>query len=281
MKLSFSTRGWPELSWDDSLKLAKDMGFSGVEVYNLPKFDPLLDKGGPFHKYNAAATKRQLRALKLSIPCFDTSIDLASDGAAKEKLLSLIDVAESVGVPYVVVCALSDNEEKFIKAVTEILPTAESSGVTVLVKTSGIYSDTARLRALLDRFASDNLKALWDVYHPYRDNGESGDDTIKNLGAYICHVHMRDSDDTGAYRLISEGTMPIDDIMRALASVNYDAFISLEWKPDWLMELRDPEVIFPHFVNFMSRFHSVRDMKKSLYFNHDGKGQYIWKRTSL
>ena len=49
MKLSFSTRGWPNLSFNEMLDVASDMGFSGVEVYNLAKFDPLLEKGGPFH----------------------------------------------------------------------------------------------------------------------------------------------------------------------------------------------------------------------------------------
>ena len=38
MKLSFSTRGWPELSWEEMMETALDMGFSGIEVYNLPKF---------------------------------------------------------------------------------------------------------------------------------------------------------------------------------------------------------------------------------------------------
>ena len=32
MNLSFSTRGWPELSWDEMLETALDMGFGGVEV---------------------------------------------------------------------------------------------------------------------------------------------------------------------------------------------------------------------------------------------------------
>ena len=48
MNLSFSTRGWPDLSWDDMIATALDMGFSGIEVYNLPKFDNLLEKGSPF-----------------------------------------------------------------------------------------------------------------------------------------------------------------------------------------------------------------------------------------
>ena len=249
MKLSFSTRGWPDLSWEEMLETALDMGFSGVEVYNLPKFDPMLDRSGPFHKYQTAATARKLREKKLEIPCFDTSCDLSTDPVAVETLSGLMEVAHNTHVSYVVACALEDKEATVIEKIQQLLPTAESLGVTLLLKTSGIYADTGRLRSLLDRFASDNLGALWDVHHPYRDFGESGDATIKNLGAYVCHVHLRDSDDSGEYQLIGEGTMPIGDIMQALSSVNYDGFISLEWKPEWLEDLQDPEGIFPYFVN--------------------------------
>ena len=108
MKLSFSTRGWPGLSWEEMLETALDMGFSGVEVYNLPKFDPLLDRGGPFHKYQSAATVRQLREKKLAIPCFDTSCDLSADPNAVDTLSNLLEVARNTQVPYVVACALQE-----------------------------------------------------------------------------------------------------------------------------------------------------------------------------
>ena len=281
MKLSFSTRGWPGLSFEDMLGTATDMGFSGVEIYNLQSFNALTDKGGPFHKYNTAATARDLRERRLSVPCFDTSCDISLGKESVDTVKGLMEIALNAQVPYVVVCALTDNEEAVCSVLEELLPTAEALNVSILVKTSGIYSDTARLRNMLDRFASDNLAVLWDIHHPYRDNGESGDTTIKNLGSYVKHVHMRDSDDSGAYQLIGEGTMPIDDFMRALSSVNYDNFISLEWKPEWLEDLQDPEIIFPYFVNYMSRFSPTRDMKKKLYFNHDGTGQYIWKKDEL
>ena len=65
MNLSFSTRGWTDLTWDQMLDAATEMGFTGVEVYNLPKFNPLLDRSGPFHKFQTAATVRQLRDKKL------------------------------------------------------------------------------------------------------------------------------------------------------------------------------------------------------------------------
>jgi len=281
MKLSFSTRGWPEMSWDEMVNTATEMGFSGIEVYNLPKFDPLTDRSGPFHTYQAAATVRQLREKKLRIPCFDTSYDLSADESCVSWLCGLMETAKNVHVPYVAACALSENEERVRQNILALLETAKQMDVKLLIKTSGIYADTARLRGLLDSFACDELAVLWDVHHPYRDHGESGDTTIKNLGDYVRHVHLRDSDDHGAYELIGEGTMPIDDIMRALSSVNYDGFISLEWKPDWLEELQDREVIFPYFVNYMDRFDDPSRQKRSLYFNHDGTGQYVWKKDEL
>ncbi len=281
MKLSFSTRGWPSVSWEEALETALDMGFSGVEVYNLPKFPQLLDRSGPFHKYQTAATVRQLREKKLAIPCFDTSCDLSCEKSAVDTLCQLMETARNTQVPYVVCCALQDNEAAVVTGLEQLLPKAEALGVTLLLKTSGIYANTGRLRSLLDHFASDFLAAAWDMHHPYRDFGEVPDTTIKNLGSYVRHVHLRDSDDEGVYQLIGEGSMPIGDMMRALSSVNYDGFISLEWKPEYLEDLQDRDVIFPYFVNYMRRFENTRGKKKSLCFNHDGSGQYVWKKDEL
>ena len=77
MKLSFSTRGWPGLSWEEMMETATGMGFAGVEVYNLPKLELMTERSGPFHKYNSAATARNLRERGLFIPCFDSSCDIS------------------------------------------------------------------------------------------------------------------------------------------------------------------------------------------------------------
>ena len=284
MNLSFSTRGWGDLTWEELLEAALEMKFSGIEVYNLFKFPELTDRGGPFHKHKIAATVRQLRDLKLQIPCLDTSLDLSESQENAATVREMMSAARDLQVPYVVAWASSDAQgrEDLIRDNLEmLLAAAEEMGVCLLIKTSGIFADTARLRALLESYASDWLGALWDVHHPYRDFGESGDATIKNLGTYVKHVHLRDSDDKDTYNLIGEGNMPVRDMMRALSSINYDGFISLEWKPEWMEDLQDREIIFPHFVNYMSRFNSPRTRKKSLYYNHDGSGQYVWKKDDL
>lgn len=281
MRLAFSTRGWLALTWDKLLETAEEMSFEGVEVYNLLENAVLYEKGEAFHRYNMAATVRTLHEKKLTIPCFDSSYDLSATEDPSEKILSLLETANAMQVACVGVVALSDCEDVIRERLAGLVLAAEEKKVTLLIKTSGIYADTARLRSLLDSFASDYLAALWDVHHPYRDLGESADTTIKNLGAYVKHVHLRDSDDKDTYNIIGEGNFPIADIMKALYSIDYPGFISLEWKPDWIEDLQDYEIIFPHFVNYMSRFENPRGQKKKLYPNHDGKGQYVWKKDEL
>ena len=122
-----------------------------------------------------------------------------------------------------------DDEDAIHAALSQLVPYAEEHGVVLLIESSGIFSSTSRLTGIMDRYASDYLGALWDVHNVYRVGGESPATTIKNLGAYVKHVHMRDSDDDGTFNLVGEGTLPIDEVVRALSSIDYDGFVSLEW----------------------------------------------------
>lgn len=279
MRLSFSTRGW-DFAWDEALDLAEEMRFAGVEVYNAHQNEALTERGGAFHQYNVAATVRALRDRGLAVPCFDTSCDLSAEADCVPALTELLALAAGARAPYVSALAHGDDEGRVRERLAALLPEAEKAGVTLLLKTSGIYADTARLRELLDGYASDYLGALWHMHHPYRDRGESADTTIKNLGAYVRHVHLRDSDDADTYHLIGEGTLPLADLMRALSSIDYDGFISLEWKPEWMEDLRDAEIIFPHFVNFMSRFENTRGKKRRSIPTTTGRGSTFGRRTS-
>ena len=46
---------------------------------------------------------------------------------------------------------------------------------------------------MLDSFASDNLGALWNFSAAYFSCGEDAQSVIKNLGAYVRHVHFNDA----------------------------------------------------------------------------------------
>ena len=282
MNLSFSTRGRTDVAWPDLTAMALENGFTGIEVYNAFKDDALVGPGGPLDEYNAKATLRSLREAGLSIPLFDSSCSIgAGDPEAVPHLRFLIRLAGVMHTEYVALRSDAASVEDFRKDLDLILPEAKKNGIVLLIKTNGLFTDTAVLRALLDEYASDDLGVLWDVHHPCRDKRETPDETIRNLGAYVKHVHLRDSNDSGNYELVGEGTLPIDDVIRALYSVDYDGFISLEWKIEWMPELPYMDVILPHFVNYMRRFESTRGKKKRLYPNHDGSGEYVFKKDEL
>ena len=100
MKLSFSTRGWVDMKWEEWLDLAKEMHFGGIEIYN-PQCNPaLFDRSGPFHKYNTGATLRTLSDAGITIPCLDSSIDISvSDGesAASDLIKTASDMRVQIG----------------------------------------------------------------------------------------------------------------------------------------------------------------------------------------
>lgn len=280
MKLSFSTRGWQSLVWDEIVESALEAEFNGIELYDVQKQPSLTDKNGPLHKYNATATYRFLKEKGLEIPCIDTSCDLASDENCIETVTALMDIAKSVHTPFVSVVVLSENDEAVRERLSKLIAVAEEKDITILIKTSGVYANTFTLRDLLESYACDQLGALWDVHHTYRDFDESADTTIKNLGAYVKHVHLRDSDDKDTYNLIGEGNLPVDEFLRALTSINYKGMISLEWKTEWLEDLSDRSIIFPHFVNYMHQYSTTNNSKR-LYPNYNGTGRYIWKQEEL
>ena len=153
-----------------------------------------------------------------------------------------------------------DVADKVRMFLTEALPLAEKAHTTLLIETVGIFADTAALRALFESFISDNLAALWDLHSPFRMNGEAPEDTIRNLGAYVRHVHMKDSESADKPTLVGEGSLPIKSIMNALKSVNYDGFISIEWDPAW-DEVSDIDIIFPHFISYMSCYELARALR--------------------
>ncbi len=289
MKLSFSTRGWHENTFEEFCDIAVDLSFSGIELHNINN-RLFTDRDGAFHDYAAAATLRRLYEKKLQIPCIDTLCDL-SDAAAEEATLDEIRrclvIAGNLHIPAIRLKALSADEsalEGIAGRIARVLPEAEEKGVTLLLETSGIFAKTSVLREMLNRFACDNLAALWNLSAAYFDGGESPEEIIQNLGAYLKHVQFSDgvkTEDGVEYRLAGEGELPVAEMMLALRSVNYDGFISLVWDPKWLEELDDMEIIFTQFVNYMKQYNDTSRNEKTLYYNRARTGKFIWKKDLL
>jgi fatty-acyl-CoA synthase len=293
MKIAFSTLGCPDFDWTDIYSMAKDLGFGGIEIRGLGN-EIFAVKAQPFTESQLPQTIKKLSELRLEIPCLSSGCCLKFAGQAEQnyqEIMQYITLAVKLGTPYIRILADQKpqpdgevDDAVVLAALRRLAPVAEEKHVTLLVETNGVYSDTNRLRELLDHVASDAVAALWDTHHPYRFAGETPGRTVQNLGAYIKYIHIKDSViDNGAlvYRMIGEGDLPIDDIMFALRSINYDGYVSLEWVKRWASDLSDAGIVFPHFANYMSRYTNKNLVKSHLFDNNAKTGKYIWEKETL
>ncbi len=294
MKIAFSTLGCPDFTWRDIYAMAKDLGYDGIEIRGLGD-DIYAVKAPPFSDGQIENTLKKLAELRLEISCLSSGCCLKFAEKRAENVAELrayVDLAAKLSTPYVRVLAdlepAPDGEvdDGVVRdALLECAPYAEEKGVTLLVETNGVYADTARLRRLLEETASDSVAALWDVHHPYRFMRESPEQTVQNLGAYIKYVHIKDSvmgaDGKPQYKLLGEGDLPIDDMMRALRSINYEGYVSLEWVKRWARDLSDAGVVFPQCIHYLSRYMDGKTGGSRLFDNAAGTGKYVWEKDTL
>jgi len=293
MKIAFSTLACPQASWQEIYSMAKDLGFDGIEIRGLGT-DIFAYRAQPFTEEALPATIETLHALKLSIPCFSSNCCLKYAEKREENLAEIteyIDLAAKMHTPFVRILADRDvkpdgevDDALVIERLQVLAPIAEAKGVTLLVETNGVYTDTARLRALLEKTASDSVAALWDMHHPYRIAGESPEVTIQNLGAYVKYAHIKDSvmrGDEIVYKLMGEGDIPINEMILALQSINYEGFISLEWVKRWSSELEDAGIAVPQFAYFMGKYAEGTSVRSELFDNKTKTGKFIWEKETL
>ena len=277
MKLSFSTNRWNNFSFDQFIDIAGEYRFNGIEIHDVHAVFDIAEPG------RITALYRRLMEKRLDISCIDLVSDIVlKKDEALEELIPVLDAARRLHCPNIRIKTVAGGDdvlEKVREFLTSALPLAEKNQVTLLMETVGIFADTAVLRGLFESFISDHLAALWDLHYPFRLHGEEPGVTIRNLGAYVRHVHMKDSESADKPTLVGEGSLPIEAIMNALKSVNYDGFISIEWDPSW-DEVSDINIIFPHFISYMSRYELAR-MRTPLYDNNARTGKYVWKKETL
>ena len=291
MKISFSTIACPDYSWVDIYSMAKDLGFDDIEIRGMGD-DFAAYKAMPFTEANRPKTMAKLKALNIEIPCLSSGCCLKFKEKEAETIAELTEyckLAQQINAPYIRVLAdleAAPNGEVDDAYVAEQLkklaPIAAQYDVTLLVETNGVYSDTHRLRALLDSVNSHKIAALWDMHHPYRFAGESPEQTVANLGELIKYVHIKDSvmeNGKVVYKMMGEGDLPIQKMIEALQSIQYTGYVSLEWVKLWMPNLLDAGVVFPQYAEFMRPFR--RKHKHPLQDNNRKTGKYIWPKERL
>ena len=267
MKISFSSLGCPNWTWNEMLAAAVDLDYDGIELRGVGA-DLFIPQAKIFLPENLPNTRASLEKNGLQIPTISTECLLSKEDAVqRKKIHSYIDLAAALGASYIRVLGDTNpwpddtvDETVVYENLMACLPYAIEKKVTMLIESNGIFADSRVLRAMIERIASPNVAALWDINHPVRYFAESPADTWENIGPYVRHVHIKDSIMTNGrmqYKMLGYGDLPIAEAISILKSNHFDGFISLEWTKRWNEELEDAGIVFSHFA------YAIRKMIKN------------------
>ncbi len=146
-----------------------------------------------------------------------------------------------------------------------------------IFETSGSLAHSGKVLDIINEFAAVPLGAAWNIRETYFNAGESPENTIETLGAHICYVRIGDRDENGTNCLIGEGTLPVRDFINAVASLNYEGFVCVDWND----EITDYDIVLTHFTNFISEIDNKSKPKAALQHNRAGTGDFPWKKYDM
>ncbi len=276
MKIVFSSKNVNRASFLELCRYAYDYGYSGFEIYDAIKerkqhYDSILRSD------RVSDAKRKLLNRNLSVSALRYPFSLESEAATAENLQRYVNMARNAGVEQIIV-RMEENvsDDILVEKLQEAIKLAEKADVSILFETVGYLSDTDKVIDIINLFSSSVIGASWNVRGTYFGAGESAETTIKNLGAYIKYVRLGDVKD-GKTVLIGEGDLPVDSVINALSSLNFDGFICVAWNE----EINDADIVLTHFANYIASLGRKKMSYEKAYFNRAKTGTFVWKKYDI
>jgi sugar phosphate isomerase/epimerase len=190
--------------------------------------------------------------------------DAAKLATAMAETRRFIDIASAMGTPYVRVFGNNWVPGMSREAVLayvgrnfhELSEYARARNVAVLLESHGDFVDSKTLLELMRLADSSGAAILWDAHHTFVAK-ETPETTVREIGRYIRHTHLKDSLPAGndrKYVLSGAGEVPMRRQVEALAKSGYRGFYSFEWEKRWHPEIEEPEVAIAQYATVMSGY---------------------------
>jgi sugar phosphate isomerase/epimerase len=265
LPLGFSTLGCPSWSLRQILDFASTHGFPALELRGLQdKVD--ITQHPDLAPARLAGVKQQLADRNLTVVCLGASARMHDlDAAQLDEAGRFLDLAHALGAPYVRVFgdryvdgeAREATRERIAANLRKLGERAYSQGVTLLIESHGDFTDSPSLLEILQRADSPAVALLWDAHHTYVASHEAPAETVRQLGRWIRHTHLKDSVAAGSarrYVLTGTGEVPVRQQIEALARTGYRGFYSFEWEKRWHPEVEEPEIAIRQYAEVASDY---------------------------
>lgn len=266
-RLAFSTLGCPKWPFGQILDFAAANGFSAVEIRcimgdldlpNRPEFAP--DK--------IAATKKEIAAHGLKISDLGSSSEMhLTDPDKRAKSIAdgkrFIELAEKLEAPYVRIYGnkIEGPREECIHRVAagmrELAVHGASHNVMVIIESHGDFVTSPLLKQVLTEAGHPNAALLWDAHHTFVSGHEEPEVTVRELGSWIRHTHLKDSVEVNGeahYVLTGKGSVPVKRQVQALAATGYKGYFCFEWEKLWHPEIAEPEEAIADFAKVVPTY---------------------------
>jgi sugar phosphate isomerase/epimerase len=267
LPLAFSTLGCPKWSWAQIMDFAAANGFAAIELRGVMG-DLDLPSRPEFAPDKLSGAKKDLAAHSLKISDLGSSSELHSpDEDKRQKSIAdakrFIDLAEKLDTPYVRVFgnkiegARDEVIQRVARGMHELAVYAASRQVTVIIESHGDFIDSPTLKRVLTEADHPNAALLWDAHHTFVDGHEEPEFTVKELGPWIRHTHLKDSiveNGEAHYVLTGKGKVPVQRQMQALVAMGYKGYFCFEWEKLWHPDIAEPEIAIADFARVASGY---------------------------
>jgi sugar phosphate isomerase/epimerase len=257
-KLSFSTLGCPDWSFDKIIDFAKGNGYTGIEVRGILR-EMDLTKVPEFSGPDAISIS--LKKMKDRGLVF---VDLGSSCAlhfpkGEERTKNLdegkrfIDLAQKLNCPYIRVFPNQlpkdrDRQESLnliMEGLKELGEYASNRNVNVLLESHGELIYKKDLLAVMEGAAQPHVGLVWDICNMWSATKEPPEEVYAVLKPYIRHTHIKDlviEDGKEKYVLLGTGMVPIFQAIDILYRNHYPGYYSFEWEKLWHPEILEPQI---------------------------------------
>lgn len=269
LRLSFSTLGCPDWSFDQVTDFAQAHGYSGIELRGLRR---QMDLTQCPELATPAARQKTMALMKAKGLAF---VNLGSssylhlpEGEEREKSLAaarqFIDLAQQLRCPYVRVFPnlfpKDQDKQATIGLIANGLQTlgnyAQDKNVTVLMETHGDAVYIEDLKTIMQAAANRHVGLLWDVANMWTVTKEPPVKAYAELEPYIRHTHIKDArlvDGKPQYTFLGKGEVPIFEAIALLQKSGFPGYYSFEWEKLWHPELAEPELALADYPLAMKR----------------------------
>jgi sugar phosphate isomerase/epimerase len=265
LRLSFSTLGCPDWTFEKIADFAAANNYTGLEIRGIQR-QMDLTKCKEFSTENMPATLRLMKDKGLRFVDLGSSAEMHhGDPAERQKQLveakRFIELAEQIKCPYVRVFPNKLSKEDraatidiIIKGLKDAGNLANGTSVMILMETHGDVVESAVIKQIMDGVNHPKVGLVWDVSNMWTVTKEPPAQVYSTLKNYIYHTHIKDAklaDNGPQYKLMGKGDVPIFEAIDLLHKDGYKGYYSFEWEKLWHPDIDEPEVALADYPKAM------------------------------